>query len=63
MAPIVLVIGESVPLWQSLLAVGSLIGFLSGVFAIQLWSRRREEASPYNAAAAEALLSVHVHHW
>ncbi len=67
MTPMVLVLGESVPLWLSLLAVGSLIGLFSGVVAIQLWSQRRrrrgEEASTYNAEGAEALLSEHVHHW
>jgi hypothetical protein len=67
MTPMVLIIGESVPLWQSLLTVGSLIGLVSGVVTIQLWSQRRrrrgEEASTYNAEGAEALLSEHAHHW
>jgi hypothetical protein len=54
---------STVPLWQSILGVLAVVGFVAVPSAAVVWAHRRrrrgEEASIYNAEGAEALISIH----
>lgn len=57
-----LTVTESVPIWQTMLAIGGVLLVIGGLVGLQLWSQARrnrgEEASESNASGAEVFFDA-----